>query len=67
MSKKKGNAPAEPQDAGTGQAPKLKKDLRKDMRVMFDKLQRIDKTAILTKYLALHPDREEYIRTVLDK
>lgn len=67
MSKKKGNVSASSQAAGTEQKPKLKKELRKDMRVMFQQLQRVDKNAILDKYFSRHPDKMDYITTVVDK
>ena len=67
MTKKKGNASAPSQAAGTVDTPKLKKALRKDMRIMFQERQRIDKGAIASKYLALYPDRGDYIFKVLDK
>ncbi|KAK1139247.1 hypothetical protein N8T08_001177 [Aspergillus melleus] len=66
MSKRKGHAPGKPQDAAAGQTANFKKDLRKDMRVMFEKSQQVDKDAIVNKYLALYPNRADYIHTVVD-
>ncbi|KAA8642811.1 hypothetical protein EYZ11_004337 [Aspergillus tanneri] len=66
MSGKKSKASTQPQDAGANKPPKLKKDLRKDMREMYQATQRIDKDELISKYLALYPGKKDYINIVVN-